>query len=184
MEPEGDAGRPIESGENNHAVSEFEVLGTKIVVWSTPPEDVRSAPLEDARNEETEIGSDKDEVVDSLRRCASPSPEIVADDVVGEGTGHLEEQVGVENVGTGEEELGVDNVGTGEEEVRVENVGTGEEEVGVDNVGNPEVDKGLDNIPEGDKGLDNERDCDDERVEIDSWIDSDADCLGDSDGED
>ena len=32
MEPEGDAGRPIESGENNHAVSEFEVLGTKIVV--------------------------------------------------------------------------------------------------------------------------------------------------------
>ena len=81
MEPEGDAGRPIESGENNHAVSEFEVLGTEIVVWFTPPEDVRSAPLEDARNKEIEIGSDEGEVVDSLRRCASPSPEVVADDV-------------------------------------------------------------------------------------------------------
>ena len=59
-------------------------------------------------------------------------------------------------------------------------MGTGEEEVGVEDVGNLEVDKGLDNIVEDD----DERDCDDERVEVDSWIDSDADCLGDSDGED
>ena len=101
-------------------------------------------------------------MVDSLRRCASSAPEIVADDVVGEGIGHLEEEVGVQNVGTSEEEVGV------------ENVGTGEEEVGVEDVGNVEADKGLDNIAEGD----------DERVEVDSWIDSDADCLGDSDGED
>ena len=112
-------------------------------------------------------------MVDSLRRCASPAPKIVTDDVVGEGIGHLEEEVGVENVGTGEEEVGVENVGTGEEEVRVKNVGTGEEEVGVEDVGNPEVDKG-----------DDERDCDDERVEVDSWIDSDADYLRDNDGKD
>jgi len=162
VELEGDAARPFESGESSHAVSEFEVLGTEIVVRSTLPEDVRSTPLEDVINQETEIGSDEGEVVDSLRRCASSAPEIVADDVVGEGIGHLEEEVGVQNVGTSEEEVGV------------ENVGTGEEEVGVEDVGNVEADKGLDNIAEGD----------DERVEVDSWIDSDADCLGDSDGED
>jgi len=50
VEPEGDVVRPLESGESSHAVSEFEVLRTKIVVRSAPPEDVRSAPLEDARN--------------------------------------------------------------------------------------------------------------------------------------
>ena len=32
VELEGDAGRPIESGGSSHVVSEFEVLGTKIVV--------------------------------------------------------------------------------------------------------------------------------------------------------
>ena len=95
MEPEEDVRRPLESGESSHAVSEFEVLGTEIVVRSVPPEDVRSAPLEDARNEDTEIGSDEGEVVDNLKRCASSAPEIVVDDVVGEGIGHLEEEVGV-----------------------------------------------------------------------------------------
>ncbi|QCE00791.1 hypothetical protein DEO72_LG7g2082 [Vigna unguiculata] len=145
-----------ESGESSHAVSEYEVLGTEIVVRSAPSEDVRSAPLEDVINQETEIGSDEGEVVDNLKRCASSAPEIVADDVVGEGIGHLEEEMGVENVGTGEKE------------------------VGVKDVGNLEADKRLDNIAEGD----DERDCDDERVKVDSWIDSDEDCLGDSDGED
>jgi len=66
-----------------------------------------------------------------------------------------------------------EGIGHLEEEVRVENVGTGEEEVGVEDVGNPEADKGLDDIAEGD----------DERVEVESWIDSNANCLGDSDGE-
>jgi len=95
-------------------------------------------------------------VVDSLRRSAFSALEIVADDVMGEGIGHLEEEVGVENVGTGEKE------------------------VGVEDEGNPEADKGLDDIAEGD----DERDCDDERVEVESWIDFDPDCLGDSDEED
>jgi len=156
VKPKEDAGRPLESGESSHAISEYEVLGTEIVVRSAPSEDVRSAPLEDVINQETEIGSDEGEVVDNLKRCASSAPEIVADDVVGEGIGHLEEEMGVENVGTGEKE------------------------VGVKDVGNLEVDKRLDNIVEGD----DERDCDDARVKVDSWIDFDADCLGDSDGED
>ena len=77
VEPEGDAGRPLESGESSHAVSEFEVLETKIVVRSAPREDVRSAPHEDVINQETEIGSDEGEVVDSLRRSASSAPKIV-----------------------------------------------------------------------------------------------------------
>ena len=67
---------------------------------------------------------------------------------MGEGIGHLEEEVGVEDVGTC--------------------------------IGNPEADIGLDDIAEGD----DERDCDDERVEVESWIDSDANSLGDSDGHD
>ena len=170
VEPEGDDGRPVESGENSHAVSEFEVLGTEIVVWSAPPEDVTSAPVDDARNEDTEIGSDEGEVVDSLRRCGEE--EVGVKNV---GTG--EEEVGGENVGTGEEEAGVENLGTDEAEVGGENLGTGEAEVGGENLGTVEAEVGVD------KGLDNERDCDDERVEVDSWIDSDADCIGDSDGD-
>ncbi|QCD99666.1 hypothetical protein DEO72_LG7g950 [Vigna unguiculata] len=95
-------------------------------------------------NQETEIGSQEGEVVDSLRRSAL---EIVAGDM-GEGIGHLEEEVGVEDVGTG--------------------------------IGNPEAETGLDDMAEGD----DERDYDDERVEVESWIDSDADSLRDSDGQD
>jgi len=154
VEPEGDVGRPLESGESSHAVSEFEVLGTEIIVMSAPREDVRFAPCEDVINQETEIGLEEGEVVDSLRRSAS-APEIVVDDV-GEGIGHLEEEVGVEDVGTGEEE------------------------VGVEDVGNREAETGLDDIAEGD----DERDCEDEMVEVESWIDSDANSLGDSDGQD
>ncbi|QCD90544.1 hypothetical protein DEO72_LG4g1500 [Vigna unguiculata] len=179
---EGDDVRPVESGENSHAVSEFEVLGTEIVVWSAPPEDVTSAPVDDARNEDTEIGSDEGEVVDSLRRCGE-------EEVGVKNVGTVEEEVGGENVGTCEEEAGVENLGTDEAEVGGENLGTGEEEAGVENVGTDEAEVGGENLGTGeaevgvDKGLDNERDCDDERVEVDSWIDSDADCIGDSDGD-
>ena len=120
MEPEGDVGRPLESGESSHAVSEFEVVGTEIIV--------RSAPREDAMNQETEIGSEEGEVVDSLRRSA---PEIVVDDV-DEGIGHLEEEVEVEDVGTC--------------------------------IGNPKAETRLDDMAKGD----------DERVKVESWIDSDA----------
>jgi len=136
VEPEEDVGRPLESGESSHVVNEFEVVGIEIVV--------RSAPREDVMNQETEIGSQEGEVVDSLRRSAL---EIVAGDM-GEGIGHLEEEVGVEDVGTG--------------------------------IGNPEAETGLDDMAEGD----DERDYDDERVEVESWIDSDADSLRDSDGQD
>jgi len=63
VEPEGDVGRPLESGESSHAVSEFEVLGIDIVV--------RSAPREYVINQEPKIESEEGEVVDSLRRSAS-----------------------------------------------------------------------------------------------------------------
>jgi len=40
VESEGDVVRPLESGESSHVVSEFDVVGTEIVVRSTPREDV------------------------------------------------------------------------------------------------------------------------------------------------
>jgi len=78
---EGDVVRSLESGESIHVVSKFEVVGIEIVVRSAPREDVRSAPREDVMNQDTAIGSEEGEVVDSLRRS---DPQIVVEDV-GEG---------------------------------------------------------------------------------------------------
>ncbi|QCD81393.1 large subunit ribosomal protein L7Ae [Vigna unguiculata] len=151
-----DDGRPVESGENNHAVSEFEVLRTEIVVWSAPPEDVTSAPVDDARNEDTEIGSDEGEVVDSLRRCGEEEVGVKnvgtgEEEDGGENVGTGEEEGGGENVGKGEEEVGGENVGTGEEEGGGENVGKGEEEVGGENVGTGEEEGGGENVGKGEE---------------------------------